>query len=338
MKSRLLIIFFIIFAFSILAYKVVNRNFLPGKKDISSAPANGTTEIDLGDNVRMHFVPISNGCFKMGQADENMPIKVFDDTGNFQFSGYEIWDDSPERNVAIRSDFYLGKHEVTQEQYQKIMGKNSSAFKSEDGFFFAYDASLQPVDNVRWYDAISFCNNLSANQGLEPCYTNSAGSSIIEVGDNVFCNWEANGYRLPTEAEWEYCCKAGTNTRFSWGNAEDESTAKQNAWYQKNADQESWSVPHAERHGPQPVGQLEPNPWGICDMHGNVDEWCWDWHDKENNTRGGRDPLGPETGSDRIICGGNWIDGTYRQKSNTIYVNKPFLTSNGFGFRVLRAY
>lgn len=228
----------------------------------------------------------------------------------------------------------MGKHEVTQEQYQKIMGSNPSYFQGSNSYT---DSSKQPVEMVSWNDAVSFCNKLSINQGLTPCYTDSGGSTIIDSGDIVSCNWSANGYRLPTEAEWEYCCRAGTTTKYSWGDSTDDSTVKNYAWYEDNADDDYWSTPHADKPGTQPAGTKTANPWGLDDMHGNVTEWCWDWCEWDYYSEGeNSDPRGPDSGSYRAQRGSCWYDDASYLRSAYRTSLTPTFTSRNLGFRILR--
>lgn len=210
----------------------------------------------------MHFVEISRGSYIDGNSKEQMDrIKM----------GLSL------QKVQLSKNFIMGQFEVTQAQYKKITGQNPSYFVpdqagSADGY---PDTSNHPVETVSWYDAIRFCNTLSLQQGLMPCYTNVDNGLEIKNGEKVLCNWEAKGFRLPTDAEWTYCRRAGTTTDFPWGNDESETTLKQNCWYEKNANHYEWTEPHAEIEGTQPVGTRLPNQWGLYDMFGNVNEWCW---------------------------------------------------------------
>jgi formylglycine-generating enzyme required for sulfatase activity len=178
----------------------------------------------------------------------------------------------------------MGKYEVTQKEYQEIMGTNPSEFKGDN----------LPVETVSWFDAAEYCNKRSQKEGLTPAYTIN--------GTNVTWNQNANGYRLPTEAEWEYACRAGTTTPFSTGNniTTDQANYDGNYPYNNNAEGEY-------RDKPTPAGSFAPNAWGLYDMHGNVYEWCWDWYG--NYSSGAQtNPAGAVSGACRVMRGGSWYD------------------------------
>jgi len=157
-------------------------------------------------------------------------------------------DEQPAHRVSLDA-FYLDKYPVTQDSYVSLMGKNPS--KNQQ-------SGRNPVERVRWTDAVAYCNARSKRDGLEPCYR--------EVKPGAWeCDFQAGGYRLPTEAEWEYACRAGTDSDYCFGN--DAQEMGKYAWYASNAGNKT-----------HPVGQKQPNAWGLFDMHGNVWERCQDWY------------------------------------------------------------
>jgi formylglycine-generating enzyme len=212
---------------------------------------------------------------------------------------------------VIISDFYIDKYGVTQKEWIKVMGNNPSRFKGDD----------LPVEMVSWYDAIEYCNKRSAEEGLRPYYnideTNKDPHNkpdpkfgdLDQIKWTVTINPGANGYRLPTEAEWEYAAGGGQLSKsyiYSGGDNVDDV-----AWYWKNSGDSyltgAWSWPAVEqnRDRTRPVGGKKPNELGLYDMSGNVREWCWDWY-------GGlpshvADPRGSEEGFGRVWKGGGWM-------------------------------
>jgi formylglycine-generating enzyme required for sulfatase activity len=205
-------------------------------------PAPKPTELpEITNSIGMKFKLIPAGEFMMGSPEDD-PYKRANET--------------PQHRVRITKPFYLGVHEVTQEQYEKVMEENPSHFKEPS----------RPVERVSWDNATAFCAKLSA----------------MDTGFD---------YRLPTEAEWEYACRAGTTTRYSCGDDLD----PQCAWFRDNSDRKT-----------HPVGQKRPNGWGLYDMHGNVHEWCQDWFGSYDTNSPLADPVGPTSGSCRVDRGGSW--------------------------------
>jgi formylglycine-generating enzyme required for sulfatase activity len=246
------------------------------------------------------FVRIESGTFTMG-SPVNEP---------------ERRDNEIQHQVTVGS-FYMGKYEVTQKEYQEIMGINPSNFKGDN----------LPVERVSWYDAIEYCNRRSQKEGLTPVYTinktqgdpnNRNSSDSVEW--IVIWNKSANGYRLPTEAEWEYACRAGTTSAYNTGADISDDTG----WYNGNS--------KGKTH---PVGQKPANAWGLFDMHGNVWEWCWDW--KGISTSGARtDPVGAVSGAYRVMRGGSWFYPAFFARSAHRGDGSPNDRSRSFGFRLVR--
>jgi formylglycine-generating enzyme required for sulfatase activity len=194
----------------------------------------------------------------------------------------------------------MDMHEVTQKHFETLMGMNPAKFKNPD----------HPVEQLGWYSAIKYCNMRSLREGLDPCYDLETGA----------CNLDANGYRLPTEAEWEYACRAGSNAPYSFGN--DERQLAVHAWYETNAGGAT-----------QPVKQKTPNAWGLYDMHGNVWEWCQDLYSDtfyENGTQ--TDPCNTEDGEQRVLRGGGWESPPEFCRSAARYSEDPGLADVCFGY------
>lgn len=190
------------------------------------------------------------------------------------------------KKVEITKSFEIGKTAVTQAQWTKVMGSNPSYFK---------DKPNNPVETVSWDDVQEFISKLNKSQ-------------------------RKYKYRLPTEAEWEYCCRAGTKTKYSFG--DDESKIDDHAYFYKNSDNTT-----------QPTGRLKSNPWGLYDMHGNVWEWTQDWY---GNLKGGKDPQGPKKSSYRVLRGGSWShDAQFLRSAYRDFVNPDYSYSN-IGFRLVR--
>jgi formylglycine-generating enzyme required for sulfatase activity len=214
--------------------------------------------------------------------------------------------------VLLIRDFEIAPQEVTQQEYEAVMGTNPSRFRGAD----------LPVENVSWYDAVSYCNQLSVDQGLTPAYR-------IE-GEVVTWQREADGYRLPTEAEWEAACRSGTTTPFASGGLAEEACG-----LDPSLDAMGWYCGNA---GPSthPVGTRQANAGDLYDMHGNVWEWCWDWYVAERSDRASVDPEGPPGGSQRAIRGGSWYHFARECRSASRAPYWPGSKDDIVGFRVVR--
>lgn len=233
--------------------------------------------------------------------------------GEFRMGSTMYDDEKPPHTVRLSKAFYLGTTPVTQRQWQAVMGTNPSQFTGED----------RPVEQVSWYDAVAFCIALSAREGLQPCYVMTdvqRGQDGIRAAAVRFV--AAAGYRLPTEAEWEYSARAGSTAAYCYG--DDEQALQHYAWYRANAG----GTTH-------PVGKLRPNAWGLYDMHGNVWEWVQDWYATYASGTA-VDPTGPATGAHRVDRGGSWYDGARLCRSANRRAGAPGIRFDNLGLRLLR--
>ncbi|GHT82048.1 hypothetical protein FACS1894137_00230 [Spirochaetia bacterium] len=255
-----------------------------------STPQGGDQGGDQGEDQSPlnDFVYIQGGTFTMGSPET--------ETGRS--------DDEVQHQVTV-SGFYMGKYEVSQAEYKAVIGNNPSYFKGAN----------RPVEWVSWLDAIEYCNKRSIKEGLAPAYRGS--------GNDIVCDFSASGYRLPTEAEWEYAAKGGIKNYLTYEYAGG-----------NNVDPLGWYTDNSREHTHN-VGKKAPNSLGLYDMSGNVWEWCWDWYgeySKEDQT----DPAGAASGSNRVLRGGG--GGNYAQslRSANRESNAPSRRSDSYGFRVVR--
>jgi formylglycine-generating enzyme required for sulfatase activity len=208
------------------------------------------------------------------------------------------------------SDFYIGKYEVTQKEWIEVMGSNPAKFRGDN----------LPVEMVNWYDCVEYCNQRSLKEGLKPCYNIDKNkkdpnnlNDIDDIKWTVTINAGANGYRLPTEAEWEYAAGGGQMSKgytYSGGNDLDNV-----GWYWQNSGDKnltgfwSWSVIERNNCKTQPIGGKEPNELGLYDMSGNAREWCWDWYGELQSN--GTGPKGSSSETGRVWKGGGWLGGDF---------------------------
>jgi len=245
--------------------------------------------VQWGPEVRPKLVKVPNGSFTMGSP-----------TGE---SGRGT--DETQHSVTLTTDFWMAESEVTQRQYGNLMGSGPSNFKGDE----------LPVESVSWVDAVAYCNALSVKELLPPCYQISG--TTVGWADGVKCT----GYRLPTEAEWEYAARSPASTVYAGSDSVDGV-----AWYSTN----SGSTTHA-------VKTKTANGRGLYDLNGNVWEWVWDWFQSNYEALPSTDPIGPSTSAARVIRGGAWNGmAAYARvalRSNNAPTNRPDI----IGFRIVRS-
>lgn len=263
------------------------------------------------------FIWIPGGCFLMGSPASEPgrdPVEI-------------------QHPVAL-SGFWLARWPVTQGEWLRVMAGNPSLFRGSDRL---------PVEGVTWYDAVAYCNLRSLQEGRTPCYTlEGAGVDPLRwprgwkqvAHDRIACDWTADGYRLPTEAEWEYACRAGTTTATAFGPSLTSHQANFNGTESYEA---SGNGPDLRRT--VPVGSYPPNAWGLYDMHGNISQWCWDWagdYTREPQV----DPRGPGgPASRRVHRGGSWFNHGVDLRSAARFSDTPHFRLDMLpgGFRVVRS-
>ncbi len=250
-------------------------------------PAKAKAPKPEANSIGMKLVPIPAGSFTMGSPTSEK------DRGT----------DEGQVRVTITRPFLIGRTVVTKAQWKTVM--RSEPWKGQRCVAAGDDA---PAVYVDWHDAVAFCRKLTA---LE------RAAGWLEKGEH---------YRLPTEAEWEYACRAGTSTPWSFGS--DARRLGDHAWYYGNTDARREQYAHR-------VGRKKPNAWGLCDMHGNVYEWCSDWY--KPALAGGEDPQGPASAATKVLRGGGWGYDPARCRSADRNKNDPSFTDFSGGFRVVLA-
>lgn len=276
-------------------------------------------ETIFSSSTNLKLKLIEPGTFKMGA-----PVNEFQSDTN----------EYPQHTVTLTKPYYIGLYEVTQDEFIKIMGFNPSTKKGH---------SKLPVETLSWFDAIAFCNALSVRDGLDSCYviTNIKNEDGHIVAANVVWQKDANGYRLPTEAEWEFACRAGTTTPFPFGNSI--GTDKANYFGTVSYMTEDGSEHLKDetkgivRGMTLPVDSLATNKWGLYNVVGNVFEWVWDYYGKypsDNQI----DPIGPDLGTERVRRSGAYTSPGYHMRSSLRHGVPPGFALFHMGLRVAKSY
>jgi formylglycine-generating enzyme required for sulfatase activity len=262
------------------------------------------------DALPPEMVFVQGGTFEMGCTPEQT------NCGSHE---------SPVHEVTL-TDFYIGKYEVTQAQWAAIVPEYAPNY-SQYG-----QGDTHPAYRISWYDAVTFCNRLSQQEGYTPVYYFDAGltepfDSLVgspSIYVDIYQDPTANGYRLPTEAEWEYAARGGAQSGgYQYSGSDD---INEVAWYAGNDNSQS-----------EPAGTKAPNELGVYDMSGNVWEWCWDWHDSSYyGNSPSCAPLGPTGGSNRVPRGGSWSNAASNCRVANRYNFTPGFRVINFGFRLSR--
>jgi formylglycine-generating enzyme required for sulfatase activity len=282
---------------------------MTGRRSASGTPSRGTPGTATPVTATPPgFVLVEGGTFMMGSPAS--------EPGRYG-------DEGPQHQVTVRS-FYLGIHEVTQREWREMMGTTAAQQRdagqraaNASNWSMAGEGDNLPMYYVSWVEAIEYCNKRSIREGLTPCYRGS--------GDNITCDWNANGYRLPTEAEWEYAAKGGSRDLLTYLYA-GSNNADAVAWHSGNAG----GVTH-------PMGTKASNSLGLYDMSGNVWEWCWDWGIGTYSSGAETDPRGPSSGSARVRRGGACFNGARYARSAYRSLNGPTSRNQILGFRLARS-
>ena len=334
---------------------------------------NNAPENPAGYNVETETITLKDPAkpgytFAGWYSADNSPVTKIPQGSTGDITLYAKWVTDIEGKVFVRggdatlngkevtlSSFWISPYEVTQEEFESLMTGNQNGIAPNPSYFQGVDKppvegevqERRPVENVSWYDAIVYCNLLSIKEGLTPCYTiksftdpaawgtspTSTSAEDYDDWESVTCNFDADGYRLPTEAEWEYAARGGQ------AGITDKSWNKQYSG-SNTVDDVAWSSLYINSSMTHEVGKKQSNALGLYDMSGNVFEWCWDRYGSDSGYPSGtEDPAGPVTGSKRVKRGGSW--GGYVADCTVSYRNYdyayPYYRYVCNGFRLVRS-
>jgi uncharacterized protein YjdB len=316
-----------------------------------------TCRIEADNGMLDLMAPITAATFQMGSPTT--------ETGHFPDPDDTAWTDETQHYVKLSKSFHMGRFQILLAQYANLIGYIPNYFYSDQRSYWGNNVGSCPADSVGWYEAVEYCNTLSEWEGFTPAYTieNRVPAATVAIASRypitsatVTCNWDANGYRLPTEAEWEYGCRAGTTTPFNTGINIKPPTEEE--WGDANYDGEYEELYNNGAGIPADWGEAiwegmpmipflySRNTWNLYSMHGNLEEWCWDWYgDYGTGTEANPDvdPKGLATGTYRVTRGGSFWDAAVdiRSASRNAYSptsrNPSSHVGNAFiGFRIVR--
>lgn len=287
-----------------------------GTTDFVISTVDSVKFIDNSGPSGMKLIPAKDSSFQMGSSDGPS-------------------DEKPVHSVRFSHDYWMDSVEVTQGVYEGVMRDVYNAYDTPLWTNKLGLGEFYPVYNINWYDAVLYCNALSKQKGFDTVYSYSGLTGIPGNGcvlNDVVIQYEKKGFRLPTEAEWEYACRAGSRTDYFWGSDASFSIVDLYAVYSNNSEIKG---EHSPEYGTHIVATKKANTFGLYDMSGNVWEWCGDWHSAHYYGESSEvSPIGPVKGVKRVVRGGNWISGSSYLRSSQRLSDSPEYQYIG-GFRVV---